>query len=143
MGNPFAEVIGDPIAHSKSPLIHNFWLEKLGIDGAYQRTRIAAGGLADHLAARRNDPDWRGCNLTMPHKQAATGALQEVESSASRIGAVNTVVRAPDGDRLVGYNTDAAGFVGFSFALKRVRTHRGFQTRSCRRQVHTGDENLC
>ena len=73
MGVPYAEVIGDPIAHSKSPLIHKFWLEKLGIEGDYRAARVRADELADYLEARRADPDWRGCNVTMPHKQAVLG----------------------------------------------------------------------
>ncbi len=71
MGVPYAEVIGDPIAHSKSPLIHKFWLEKLGIEGDYRATRVTADELPAYFAARRSDPDWRGCNVTMPLKEAA------------------------------------------------------------------------
>lgn len=111
MGVPYAEVIGDPIAHSKSPIIHRFWLEKLRIDADFRRTLVPAGRLAAHLAARREDPDWVGCNLTMPHKQAAIGILEEIDAAARRIGAVNTVVRGGDGARLVGHNTDGAGFL--------------------------------
>ena len=59
MSRPYAEVIGDPIAHSKSPLIHNFWLEKLGIDGEYRACHVTLDGLSDYLASRRDDPDWR------------------------------------------------------------------------------------
>jgi shikimate dehydrogenase len=71
MGVPYAEVIGDPIAHSKSPLIHNFWLQKLGIEAEYRRTHVAAEGLSAFLAARRLDRDWRGCNVTIPHKEGS------------------------------------------------------------------------
>ncbi|HEX8585901.1 MAG TPA: shikimate dehydrogenase [Allosphingosinicella sp.] len=110
MGVPYAEVIGDPIAHSKSPLIHGFWLEKLGIVGDYRRTLVSRGELPAFLAARRSDPDWRGCNLTMPHKQDALALIGAVDSAAERIGAVNTVV--PEGlTPETGFNTDAAGFL--------------------------------
>lgn len=107
---PYAEVIGDPIAQSKSPVIHNFWLEKLGAPGRYGRSHVLAGGLADYLVAARADKDWRGCNVTMPHKQAIMPLLDRIDGAAARIGAVNTVVREPDG-ALAGYNTDAAGFL--------------------------------
>jgi shikimate dehydrogenase len=113
MGLPYAEVIGDPIAHSKSPIIHQFWLKKLAIEGEYRRTRVAAADLPRHLAARSRDPDWRGCNLTMPHKQSVMPLLTEVDVEASRIGAVNIVVpdAARPGDGLTGYNSDARGFL--------------------------------
>jgi len=106
----YAEVIGDPIAQSKSPTIHKFWLGKLGIDADYRACHVTAAGLADYFAARRNDPEWRGCNITMPHKQAAMAQVDRIDSLAQRIGAINTVVRSPEGE-LTGYNTDAAGFL--------------------------------
>ncbi|TCM18545.1 shikimate dehydrogenase [Novosphingobium sp. PhB165] len=109
-GQPYAEVIGDPIAQSKSPLIHGFWLEKLGIEARYDRCLVTVDGLADYLAARRADPDWRGCNVTMPHKLAIMPLMDRLDPLAARIGAVNTVVREADGT-LVGYNTDAPGFL--------------------------------
>ena len=110
MSKPYAEVIGDPIAQSKSPAIHNFWLEKLGIEADYGRQRVTPDGLADYLAARRADPSWRGCNVTMPHKQVIMPLLDRLDPVAARIGAVNTVVREGDG-ALAGYNTDAPGFL--------------------------------
>ncbi|OBX20004.1 shikimate dehydrogenase [Erythrobacter sp. QSSC1-22B] len=110
MSVPYAEVIGDPIAQSKSPAIHNFWLDKLGIAGEYRATRVAPDGLAAYFAKRRGDPDWRGCNITMPHKQTAIPLLDRVEPLASRVGAVNTVHCARDG-ALVGRNTDVGGFL--------------------------------
>ncbi|ANK12335.1 shikimate dehydrogenase [Erythrobacter neustonensis] len=110
MTRPYAEVIGDPIAQSKSPAIHGFWLEKLGIDAEYRACYVTAEQLPDYLAARRGDPDWRGCNVTMPHKQAVIGLLGRIDPLAQSIGAVNTITRAGDG-ALVGSNTDAAGFL--------------------------------
>jgi len=107
MGVPYAEVIGDPIAQSKSPLIHNFWLEKLGIEGDYRATRVADAGLSVYLETRQADPDWRGCNVTMPHKQTITLLLDAVADED--IGAVNCVV--PEAGQLVGRNTDAPGFL--------------------------------
>jgi shikimate dehydrogenase len=108
MGVPYAEVIGDPIAHSKSPVIHKFWLGKLGLEGDYRRALVRPGELASYLSSRRNDPSWRGCNVTMPHKAAIGPLLDDVESSAGRIGAVNTVTRFDE--LVVGLNTDLQGF---------------------------------
>ena len=110
MTRPYAEVIGDPIVQSKSPAIHNFWLGKLGLDAEYRACHVLPAELGNYFAQRRNDPDWRGCNITMPHKQAAMAYLDAIDPQAVRIGAVNTVVRSADG-RLTGYNTDAPGFL--------------------------------
>lgn len=110
MSHPYAEVIGDPIAQSKSPAIHTFWLGKLGIAADYRACHVRSGELADYFTQRRGDAQWRGCNVTMPHKQAVMPLLDRIDPEAAAIGAVNTVVREADG-RLVGYNTDAAGFL--------------------------------
>ena len=109
MSRPFAEVIGDPIAHSKSPLIHRFWLDRLGIDGDYRATRVAPADLGRYFAERRGDADWRGCNVTVPHKLAALDHVADPQGLRDTIGAINTVFRGEDG-ALVGTNTDAAGF---------------------------------
>lgn len=109
MTTPYAEVIGDPIAQSKSPLIHGFWLDQLGIAADYRRRLVPPAGLGDHFAASRADPNWRGCNVTMPHKQAVLAHVDRLEGIAERIGAVNTVVK--EHGALVGYNTDAGGFL--------------------------------
>ena len=106
----YAEVIGDPIRQSKSPLIHTFWIGKLGLDADYRAEHVTAERLEAYLAERRNDPDWRGCNVTMPHKQTIMPLLDRLEPLARRVGAVNTVIKAQDG-RLVGRNTDVAGFL--------------------------------
>lgn len=110
MTRAYAEVIGDPIAQSKSPAIHGFWLGKLGIDAEYRACHVRPEGLADNLAKRRGDPAWRGCNVTMPHKQAVMPLLDKIDPQAAAIGAVNTIVRGPDG-LLTGFNTDVAGFL--------------------------------
>ncbi len=107
---PYAEVIGDPIAQSKSPAIHGFWLKKLGIEADYRACHVTAETLPDYLAARRNDPLWRGCNVTMPHKQAVMPLLDRIDAPADAIGAVNTIVPFGEG-ALAGTNTDAAGFL--------------------------------
>ncbi|BBB13843.1 shikimate dehydrogenase [Sphingopyxis sp. FD7] len=109
MSKPYAEVIGDPIAQSKSPLIHNFWLDALGIAGDYRRFHVPVDALADYIAGARADADWRGCNVTMPHKQAIMDLVDDPGDIRGTIGAMNTVVRQPDGS-VIGTNTDAAGF---------------------------------
>jgi shikimate dehydrogenase len=108
-GRAYAEVIGDPIAQSKSPAIHNYWLGRLGLDAEYRASLVTSESLADYLAMSRADPDWRGCNVTMPHKQAVIPLLDRLDPLAERIGAVNTIV--PENGQLTGYNTDAAGFL--------------------------------
>lgn len=110
MTRPYAEVIGDPIAQSKSPAIHNFWLGKLGIDAEYRACHVLGNDLADYFTRRRDDPWWRGCNVTMPHKQAILPLLDTIDPLAARIGAVNTVIREQD-ETLSGTNTDAGGFL--------------------------------
>jgi shikimate dehydrogenase len=109
MTNPYAEVIGDPIAQSKSPLIHGYWIERLGLEAAYRATHVTAEGLTDYIASRRDDADWRGCNVTMPHKLAVMDLVDDPGDVRGSIGAMNTVLRQPDGS-LIGTNTDAAGF---------------------------------
>ena len=109
MTRQYAEVIGDPIAQSKSPAIHGFWLGKLGIEADYRAKPVSSADLPGYFAGRRADPAWRGCNVTMPHKQTVIAHLDRLEPLAERVGAVNTVVR--EGDALIGYNTDAAGFL--------------------------------
>ena len=106
---PYAEVIGDPIAQSKSPAIHGFWLEKLGIEADYRACHVRPGELAGYLAERRADPDWRGCNVTMPHKHEALARARIVDPVAGRIGASNTLVPSVDG--IAAFNTDAIGFL--------------------------------
>ena len=104
---PSAGVIGWPVAQSKSPLIHRFWLGKLGIDGDYGRFPVAP----EHLgAAIRALPalGLRGVNVTVPHKVTVMAHLDAIDPAAAAIGAVNTVVIG-SGGRLTGYNTDIDG----------------------------------
>jgi shikimate dehydrogenase len=103
-----AGIIGWPVAHSRSPALHNFWLEEHGIDGAYVPLPVRPDQLA---AALRALPvlGFRGCNLTIPHKQQALSIVDRIDPLAHRIGAINTVIVGPDGS-LEGRNTDAFGF---------------------------------
>lgn len=109
MGAPYAEVIGDPIAHSKSPMIHKFWLEKLGIEGDYRATRVTAAELPGYLASRRNDPDWRGCNVTMPLKQDVASHVDEMDTQSARVGTLNVI--HPSRGLMTGTNTDVLGIL--------------------------------
>lgn len=107
----YAEVIGHPISHSKSPLIHRFWLNQLGLVGEYQARDILPEHLDDYFRERAADPEWRGCNVTIPHKIAALDHVTDLGDVRSSIGAINTVFRGANGI-LVGTNTDAGGFYG-------------------------------
>lgn len=107
MGIPYAEVIGDPIAQSKSPIIHRHWLAALGLAGDYRAAHVPPAMLGDYLAARRRDPDWRGCNVTIPHKERVLPFLDILDSGARAIGAANCVAPSPQG--LIGRNTDVDG----------------------------------
>lgn len=107
----YAEVIGHPISHSKSPLIHRFWLNQLGLVGEYQARDILPEHLDGYFRERAADQEWRGCNVTIPHKIAALDHVTDLGDVRSSIGAINTVFRGANGI-LVGTNTDAGGFYG-------------------------------
>jgi shikimate dehydrogenase len=104
-----AGVMGWPVRHSLSPRLHGFWLSEHGIDGAYLPLAVKPD---DFIAALRALPKlgFRGCNVTVPHKEAAFAAVDEKTEIAKRLGAVNTVVVGDDG-RLTGDNTDGFGFM--------------------------------
>ena len=104
-----AGVMGWPVAHSRSPRIHGYWLEAAAVDGAYVPLAVPPDALGTALAAL---PllGFRGCNLTVPHKEAALAHMGSLSEAARRIGAVNTVTVKGDG-ALVGDNTDGAGFM--------------------------------
>lgn len=108
-GEPYAEVIGDPIAHSKSPLIHKFWLGHLAIAADYRVVHVKPDALSGYVESRRGDRDWRGCNVTIPHKVAVMDLVADPGDVRGSIGAMNTVARDKDGE-LFGTNTDAGGF---------------------------------
>lgn len=108
MGLPYAEVIGDPIDHSKSPLIHRFWLEKLGLIGDYRAVRVGRSELSAYLRSRRSDIWWRGCNVTAPLKEATTGLVDSPAGLSRFVGAINCIARTPLAC-LYGTNTDIAG----------------------------------
>src|ERR1700688_3540824 len=103
-----AGIMGWPVAHSRSPALHNFWLDEHGIDGAYVPLPVRPEELAPALLALPM-LGFRGCNLTIPHKEMALSLVDRVEPLARRIGAMNTVVVGADGS-LEGRNTDVYGF---------------------------------
>jgi shikimate dehydrogenase len=103
-----AGIMGWPIAHSRSPTLHNFWLAEHGIDGVYVPLAVHPEQLAQALRALPA-LGFRGCNLTIPHKRAALSIVDRADPLACRIGAINTVIVAPDGT-LEGSNTDVYGF---------------------------------
>ena len=104
-----AGVMGDPVMHSRSPKLHNYWLAKYGVTGIYVPLAITAANLRAALRAL-SALGFSGCNLTIPHKEAALDIVDKLDPLARRIGAVNCVVVAPDGS-LEGRNHDGFGYI--------------------------------
>lgn len=105
-------LLGDPVAHSKSPAIHARAFDILGVDAVYAPCKVADAGRALEAARILGAA---GFNVTVPHKEAAARAVDRIHPSAARIGAVNCAVR--EGDSFTGHNTDASGF------LRALRAH--------------------
>ncbi|TCB95307.1 shikimate dehydrogenase [Micromonospora zingiberis] len=104
-----AAVLGKPIAHSLSPVIHNAGYAAAGLDGwSYTRIECAAAELPDLVAGL--GPEWAGLSVTMPGKEAALVVAAEVSPVAAAVGAANTLVRRPDGSWYAD-NTDVTGMV--------------------------------
>ena len=108
LGPPRAGVCGWPVAHSRSPLIHRYWLKTYGIDGVYERFAVPPGAFAAFAASIGVDR-LVGANVTAPHKEAAFAACDRLAADARGSGAVNTLWR--EGGALCGDNTDVAGFL--------------------------------
>jgi shikimate dehydrogenase len=104
-----AGVMGWPVMHSRSPLLHNYWFEQHDLAGTYVPLAIRPEGLAAALRAL-HPLGFAGCNLTIPHKQQAMTIVDEVDAVARRIGAISCVVVRPDGS-LAGSNNDCYGFI--------------------------------
>ncbi len=104
-----AGVMGWPVAHTRSPVIHNHWIAKHGLKGAYVQLPVQPDRLE---AAIRGLPalGFAGCNITVPHKVNAMTLMDELHPQARRIAAINTVVVQPDG-RLLGVNNDGIGYI--------------------------------
>lgn len=103
-----AGVMGWPVEHTKSPKLHGYWLKKYNIDGVYIPMPVSVENIEQAL---RSLPvlGFRGCNLTIPHKEEAMKYVDSVDSLAKRVGAINTVI-VKDGGRLEASNTDVYGF---------------------------------
>ncbi len=99
-------IIGDPVEHSLSPVMHNAAFQKLGLNLVYVAFKVTKDGLKDAISGARS-LGLRGLNVTMPHKNAVIYYLDEVDSTAKTIGAVNTILN--NQEKLVGYNTDGKG----------------------------------
>jgi len=99
-------VIGDPVEHSLSPVMHNIAFEELSLDFVYLAFRVRGEELREAIIGARS-LDIHGLNVTMPHKNAVTRYLDEIDSTARSIGAVNTILN--NKGRLLGYNTDGIG----------------------------------
>lgn len=102
-------LIGDPVAHSRSPEMQNAALTHLGVEARYEAVQTSAAELAERVAALRA-PEYLGANVTLPHKQAVLPLLDELEPQAAQIGAANTIYKGDDG-RLIGANTDAPALI--------------------------------
>ncbi len=116
-------VIGWPIAHSRSPLIHNYWLKKYGIDAVYEKKAVEPENVTQFIANLAVS-GFIGCNVTIPHKETAFQAVAKTDEIARRLGAVNTVYLK--GGVVCGTNTDGEGFIASlhyahpSFDLKNI-----------------------
>lgn len=104
-----AGVMGMPIMHSRSPMLHNYWFKQQGMAGSYVPLAIQPTGLAAALRAL-HPLGFSGCNLTIPHKQEAMKIVDEVNDAARQIGAISCVTVRSDGS-LLGSNNDAFGFI--------------------------------
>ena len=104
-----AGVIGWPVAHSRSPALHRFWLDHYGIDGAYLPLPVAPANLPAALRGLAA-LGFAGANVTIPHKQQTATLMDRLDDGARRLGAVNLVVVESDGS-LSGRNTDGFGFI--------------------------------
>jgi len=104
-----AGIMGYPVSHSRSPRLHNHWLNQYGIDGAYIPLAVTPDNL-EHAIRALPALGLRGVNLTIPHKENVLAFLDEIDPVAKRLGAVNTIVVQSDG-RLWGTSTDGQGFI--------------------------------
>ncbi|MEE2995694.1 MAG: shikimate dehydrogenase [Pseudomonadota bacterium] len=105
-----AAVMGWPVMHSRSPMMHNYWMEQQGLSGIYVPLAVEPGQIGPALRAM-HPLGFAGCNLTIPHKQSAMDVVDEVDEVAKKIGAISCVVVREDGS-LFGTNNDWLGFRG-------------------------------
>jgi shikimate dehydrogenase len=105
-----AAITGFPVAHSRSPLIHGYWLKRHGIDGTYERVAVEPAS-AEAFFRDFAKSGLVGCNVTVPHKEVAAACCDVLDDAAQAMGAANTLWLDDDG-RLMGANTDGLGFLG-------------------------------
>jgi len=110
-------IFGDPVSHSKSPLMHNLAFQALNYDAVYTRYRLEDG---TQLRDKFFELNIQGANITVPHKQHAFEACDELDEFAQKVGSVNTIVKREG--KLFGYNTDAPGFLKAIAEFKNIRT---------------------
>ena len=110
-------IFGNPVSHSKSPLMHNLAFDGLDYKGVYTRYQLEDGS---QLRQKFFDLDIKGANITVPHKQEAFKACDELDEFAKKVGSVNTIVKKEG--KLYGYNTDAPGFLKAISEFKNVKT---------------------
>lgn len=123
---PYAEVIGDPIDHSLSPVIHSFWLEALGIEGNYGRRLVTRAELPAYIAEKRADPAWRGSNVTMPLKLDAVALAEGAADWAVAAGAANVLM--PRDGHLIAANTDVGAIATLLSKLHTAKARMGSVT---------------
>jgi len=99
-------IFGNPVSHSKSPLMHNLSFKELNYKACYTRYRLEEG---EKLKSKFLELGVKGANITVPHKEYAFNACDELDEFAQKVGAVNTIIKK--GNKLYGYNTDAPGFL--------------------------------
>jgi shikimate dehydrogenase len=119
----YAEVIGDPIDHSRSPAIHGFWLEALGIDASYNRRKVTRAELPAYLAEKRVDPSWRGSNVTMPLKLDAVALADGAADWAVAAGAANLLMMREG--KLIAANTDVGAIAALLSKLHQAKARMG------------------
>lgn len=101
-------VIGWPISHSRSPLIHGYWLKRYGLEGSYTRQPVEPSALTAFISGLGNS-GYAGCNVTIPHKEAVFNLVKPADETTMRLGAVNTVYLREG--QVLGTNTDGEGFI--------------------------------
>ncbi len=106
-----AAITGWPVGHSRSPLIHGFWLDRYRIEGSYDRVPVAPQD-AENFYRNLKGSGLVGCNVTVPHKEVAYHCCDWLDPAAQAIQAVNTLWLEQDGNRICGANTDGLGFLG-------------------------------
>ena len=123
LGAGYAEVIGDPIDHSLSPLIHTFWLAAVEVEASYTRRKVSRAELPAYLAEKRSDPAWRGSNVTMPLKLDAVALADGAADWAVTAGAANLLMMREG--NLIAANTDVGAIATLLSRLQQAKARMG------------------